>query len=77
MLNSLVVLCATVVSSLGQLLSMSATPPIIWMDLGLENVRAMETGVALFHSVLLVSDVHVLLCVTKQVITCGMINVHA
>ena len=54
-LNSQVVLCATVESSLGPLLFMSATPAISWRVPGWENARVMETGVALFHSVLLVS----------------------
>ena len=53
-----VVLCATVVSQLGPLLSICATLPIIWRDLGSENARVarvVETGVGLFHNVLLVS----------------------
>ena len=53
-----VVLCATVMSPLGPLLSICATLPIVWRDLGSENarvVKAVETGVVLFHSVLLVS----------------------
>ena len=54
-LNSQVVLCATVVSPRGPLQSMSATPAIIWRALASENARAMETGVVLLHSVLLVS----------------------
>ena len=54
-LNSQVVLCATVESPLGHLLSMSATPLTVWKVPGSENVREMETGVVLFHSVLLVS----------------------
>ena len=61
-LNFQVVLCATVVSPLGPLLSMSVTPLIIWKVPGSENVRAMETGVVLFHSVLLVSCKCYLLC---------------
>ena len=56
-LNSQVVLCATVVSPLGPLLSMSATPLIIWKAPGSENAGVMETGVVLLHSVLLVSYV--------------------
>ena len=59
-LNSQVVLCATVISPLGQLLSICATLPIIWRDPGSENVRAVKTvgtGVALSPSVLLVSYV--------------------
>ena len=64
-LNSHVVLCATVVSFLGHLLPMSATPLIIWKAPGSESVRVMGTGVALFHSVLRVSHVcvHVLITV--------------
>ena len=56
--NLQVVLCATMVSPLGPLLSIYATLPINWRGQGSENVRAVkivETGVALFHSVLLVS----------------------
>ena len=68
-LNLQVVLCATVVSSLGHLLPMSATPLIIWRAPGSENVREMETGVVVFHSVLLVSHVciHVLITVATTV----------
>ena len=54
-----VVLCATVVSTLGLLLSICATLPIIWRDPDSENakdVTIVENGVALFHSVLLVSQ---------------------
>jgi len=54
------VLCATMMSLLGLLLSICATLPIIWKDPGSENVRvvgAVETGVALSHNVLLVSHV--------------------
>ena len=57
-LSSQVVLCATVVSPLGLLLSIRATLPIVWRDQHLENARVariVETGVAPFHSVLLVS----------------------
>ena len=61
-LNSQVVSCVTVVSPLGPLLSMSATPLIIWRVPGSENARVMETGVVLFHSVLLVSCKCYLLC---------------
>ena len=53
-----VVVCATVVSLLDLLLSICVTLPIIWRDLGSENarvVKTVETGVVLFHSVLLVS----------------------
>ena len=71
------VLCATVVSPLGLLLSIRAILPIVWRDLGSENARAtkvVETGVALFHSVLLVSYVfwHMNLCSRwlTQVILC-------
>ena len=52
------VLCVTMMSLLGLLLSICATLPIIWKDPGSENVRvvgAVETGVALSHIVLLVS----------------------
>ena len=58
MLSCQVVLCATMMSLLGLLLSICATLPIIWKDPGSENVRAVravETGVALSHNVLLVS----------------------
>ena len=58
--NFQVALCATVVSPLDLLLSICATLPTIWRDPGSENARAMktvETGVALSHSVLLVSYV--------------------
>ena len=56
--NFQVVLCATMMSLLGLLLSICATLPIIWRGQGSENVRAVkivETGVAPSHSVLLVS----------------------
>ena len=55
-----VVLCATVVLPLGLLLSICATLPIVYRELSSEYARAariVETGVALFHSVLLVSYV--------------------
>ena len=61
-LNSQVVLYATVVSPLGLLLSMSATLLIIWRVLVSENAREMETRVVLFHSVLLVSCKDTILC---------------
>ena len=54
-LNSQVVSCATVVSPLDPLFSISATLLIIWRVPGSEHARAMETGVVLLHSVLLVS----------------------
>ena len=57
-LSSQTVLCATVMPLLGPLLSICATLPIIWRDPGSENVstvKTVETGVVLFHSVLLVS----------------------
>ena len=69
-LNSQVVLCATVVSSLGPLLSMSATPPIIWRVPGSENARVMGTGVVLFHSVLLVSH---LLPLLSRTVHCSIL----
>ena len=59
-LNFQVVLCATVVSPLGPLLSICATLPIIWKDPDSENARVarvMETGVILFRIVLQVSPV--------------------
>ena len=59
-LSCQVVLCATVVSLLGLLLSICATLPIIWRDPGSENARVarvMETGVILFRIVLQVSPV--------------------
>ena len=55
------VLCATVVSPLGPLLFIAVTLPIILRNLGSENARVVktlkivETGVVLFHNVLLVS----------------------
>ena len=58
--NFQVALCVTVMSPLGLLLSICATLPIIWRDPGSENVevvKIVETGVALSHSVLLVSYV--------------------
>ena len=58
--NFQVVLCATVVSLLGPLLSICATLPIIWRDPGSENARAarvMETGVVLFQIVMQVSQI--------------------
>ena len=65
-LNSQVVLCATVVSPLVPLLSMSATPLIVWKVPGSENARVMGTGVVLFHSVLLVSHLLPLLSRTMH-----------
>ena len=56
--NLQVVLCATVMSPLGLLLSICATLPIVWRDPGSDNVevvKTVETGVALSLSVLLVS----------------------
>ena len=66
-LNSQVVLCATVESPLGPLLSMSATPPTIWRVPDSENVKEMETGVVLLHSVLLVSHLSPPVCRTIAV----------
>ena len=61
------VLCATVVSQLGPLLPTCVTLPIVWKDPGSENagvVKIVETGVVLFHNVLLVSYLFMhLMCV--------------
>ena len=75
-LNVQVALCATVMSLLGLLLSICATLPIIWRDPGSENVGAVKTvgtGVALFHSVLLVSYVFRLMkCVVLCMLGCHL-----
>ena len=72
-LNFQVVLCATVESLLGPLLSMSATPLIVWRAKIWENVRAMETGVVLFHSVLLVSCMYSLVCMCIHKNRCWLV----